>query len=84
MPWQDIKIVLYPVISSRGDLVSATLTYVYKVDDVTISNPFSRIKQLNSPKKGCSLKATEFVGEEPLDITITKSEEWEDNNVHEL
>ena len=84
MPWQDIKIVLYPVISSRGDLVSATLTYVYKVDDVTISNPFSRIKQLNSPKKGCSVKAAEFVWEEPLVITITKSEEWEDSHVHEL
>ena len=37
---QDITLLLYPVVSSRGDLVSALLKHVYdfliKIDDVTI------------------------------------------------
>ena len=40
MPTQDITLLLYPVISSGGDLVSASFRYVYKfllkIDDATI------------------------------------------------
>ena len=59
MPSQNIAILLYPVITSRRDLVSASSKYVYNFlikFDVTVSNlirnsfKFNK-RKLNAPKK---------------------------------
>ena len=59
MPSQDIKLLLYLVISSRGDLVSALFKHFYKflikMDDVTNLNLIRRIRELNSPKEKLTL-----------------------------
>ena len=52
-------ILLYPVTSSRGNLVSASLKHVAiffkKVDDVTIQNLIRRIRELKSAKEELTL-----------------------------
>ena len=49
-------LLIYPVISSREDLVSASFKHVYnlfliKTDDVRVYNLIKRIRELNSPKE---------------------------------
>ena len=59
MPSQDITLLLYPVISSRGGLVLVSFKHVYKflikIDDVIIQNLITRIRKLNSPKEWLTL-----------------------------
>ena len=62
MPSQDITLLLYSVISSRGNQLSALSKHVYnflmKIDDVTIQNLIRRIRELNSPNQELTLTLT--------------------------
>ena len=59
MPSQDVRLLLYSVIDSRGDLVSASFKQVYKflikIDGVKIYNLIRRVLELNSQEKELTL-----------------------------
>ena len=55
MPSQNVTLLLYPMISTRGDLVSVSCKHVYnvliKIDDVKLLNLIRGIRELDSPKE---------------------------------
>ena len=63
MSSQDVTLLLYLVVNSHGDLVSASFKHVYnfsykhvyKINDLTIINLRRRIRELSSPKEELTL-----------------------------